>query len=410
MTSSDIGRERDSILRSPGSMNACCDGVGMLRRVTPARKTVVAVLLAALTFSRLALSQANIPSADTWSLFRGDPQSTGVATTTLPTDLQLLWKYEVENGAFESTAVIEDGVAYIGDLDGLLLALDLNTGKVIWRHQSKSDIGFAASPGVKDGRVYVGDMDGLFCCVDAKRGELLWEFATDAEINSSPNFYKDQVLFGSQDATLYALNVETGHLVWKYQIEDQIRCTPSIIGDRAFVAGCDAKLHIIDLVAQKSAGFVAIDGPTGVTPAVSDDFAFFGTESGTLYSIDWKNKSVEWTFVPEGRSASMRSSAAVTKDLVIVGSRTKRVIAVDKQTGKQRWEFVTKRGIDSSPLVADDRIVVGSDEGRVYALNLAGEKVWEFEGSGSFSASPSAANGKLVIASTDGVVYCFGEK
>ena len=129
------------------------------------------------------------------------------------------------------------------------------------------------------------------------------------------------------------------------------------------------------------------------------------------YGIDWKKQSVDWIFTPEGRSGAMRSSAAVTDELVIVGSRTKRVLAVERKTGKKRWEFLTKRGIDSSPLIAGDRVIIGSDEGRIYGLSLkTGEKVWVHEAGGSFSSSPSAAEGKLVIASTDGVVYCFGEK
>ncbi len=209
---------------------------------------------------------------------------------------------------------------------------------------------------------------------------------------------------------MYCLRAESGEVVWKFAIEDQIRCSPTIAGDRAFLAGCDAKLHVVDLEAGASAGAVEIDGPTGVTPAARGDRVYFGTESGTFYAIDWKNQEVVWDYQPAARGTAYRSSAAVTDELAIVGSRSKRVLALEVDSGEIAWEFVTKRPVDSSPVVVGDRVYVGSDEGRLYGLKLAnGEKVWEYDAGGGFASSPAVSNGRLVIASNQGVVYCFGK-
>ena len=115
-----------------------------------------------------------------WPLFRGDPLSSGVAHTTLPDKPDLLWKYVVKDGAFDSTAAIADGVVYIGDLDGKLYAIDLVSGKEIW--SQKFEAGFIAAPAVKNGFLYLGDMDGKCYCIDAKSGKPKWSFAA----NSSP--------------------------------------------------------------------------------------------------------------------------------------------------------------------------------------------------------------------------------
>ena len=44
-------------------------------------------------------------SADTWNSFRGNPQLTGLATSKLPTPLDLLWTFTAQD-AIESTAAI----------------------------------------------------------------------------------------------------------------------------------------------------------------------------------------------------------------------------------------------------------------------------------------------------------------
>ena len=61
--------------------------------------------------------EADVVSQD-WPLYRGNPQSTGVAASSLPERLDVLWRYRVEKGAFEGTPAIVDDTVYVADLDG----------------------------------------------------------------------------------------------------------------------------------------------------------------------------------------------------------------------------------------------------------------------------------------------------
>ncbi len=359
-----------------------------------------------------AAAQPSATRAAEWPLFRGDPQMTGVASSPLPKDLSLLWSFKVKEGVFEGTPAIVGGVAYIGDLDGTLYALDLNTGKKKWDFfTGEKFVGFNSAPAVRDGLLYIGDVDGKVYCLNADDGKPVWGFETKAEINSSPNFYKDNVLIGSQDATLYCLNAKSGDVVWKFAIDDQIRCSPTIAGNRCFLAGCDSRLHIIDLDKGEKVADVPMDGPTGVTPAVRGDVVYFGTENGTLFAVDWKEARLAWKWQQSQSGHGIRSSPAVTENLVIFGGRDKRLHALNPATGDETWSFLARGRIDSSPVVAGERVYCGSADGRVYGVDLkTGEKAWEYEAGGRFVGSPAVAQGKLVIASDDGVVYCFAEK
>ena len=158
-----------------------------------------------------------------WILFRGDAKSTGVAKSALPEDLDVIWKYEVKQGAFMGTPIVVGGqpkTVYIGDADGKLFALAFDTGKLLW--EFKTEIGYETAPAYKDGHIYIGDLDGVFYCLDTK-GQLVWKYQTDGAIQSSANFYKDLVLFGSQDTKLYALDAKTGKKAWDLETADQVR-------------------------------------------------------------------------------------------------------------------------------------------------------------------------------------------
>ena len=58
--------------------------------------------------------------------------------------------------------------------------------------------------------------------------------------------------------------------------------------------------------------------------------------------------------------------------------------------------------------ITNDKVVVGSGDGRIYILDLeSGEKIWSYEIGRSISSTPAVVKGKIIIGSEDGRVYCF---
>ena len=381
------------------------------------------------TGSGIVAEQANQPSSDvatepadqtadapdsmegSWPLFRGDPESQGVAVSGLPKNLEVLWKHEIKGGSFEGTPIIisePEPMAIIGDADGKLIAFDIASGEVKWVYE-KGDIGFATAPAYRNGKIYIGDMDGKFHCVDLK-GNPVWDFQTDDSIDSSANFHEDYVLFGSRDARLYALNAEDGNLAWALETDDQVRCSITVVDGRAFVAGCDGALHIINVKDGTEINKVVIESPTGVTPAASENQIFVGTENSGYFGIDWNAAEINWQFNGDGGSISSRSSPAVKGNHVVFGARNRNVYSVDPEKGVENWSTELKSDIESSPVIVGDRVFIGSTDGRLYELELkTGKIVWNQEFNGQFIGSPAVGFGRLVIATNRGVVYCLGK-
>jgi outer membrane protein assembly factor BamB len=353
--------------------------------------------------------------AEDWPLFRGDAKSSGVARSSLPGQLEVVWEKRIPKGAFESTAAIvadpgDPGkkVVYLGDLDGKLYALDLADGNVIWEFQV--ELGFGASPAVMEGKIYIGDLDGNFYCLDSQ-GNLLWKFQAEGEINSSANFHGENVLFGSQDACLYALNRQTGALVWKYESQDQIRCSITVAEDRAFVAGCDGFLHIVNLTDGTAVGKVEIFSPTSSTPAAVGNVIYFGNQTGTFLAVDSGKIENKWIFEGPQSGNSINGAPAVNQQLVIFGSRDRVVYALDPQTGELKWEVTLRAKVDASPVIVGEHVFVPSTDGRLYRIRLAdGSVVWERQFAGGFIGSPAVGFNHLVIATNRGTIFCLGEQ
>jgi len=58
--------------------------------------------------------------------------------------------------------------------------------------------------------------------------------------------------------------------------------------------------------------------------------------------------------------------------------------------------------------VVDTTIYVGSDDGRLYAVDATtGEKLWDILTGGKVTSSPAVADGIVYIGSHDGNVYAI---
>jgi len=67
--------------------------------------------------------------------------------------------------------------------------------------------------------------------------------------------------------------------------------------------------------------------------------------------------------------------------------------------------------VDSSPVICGEKVVVGSDDGRLYLLDLdKGTELWSYEIGQPVESSAAVAGQRVVIGCDDGRVYCFGLK
>ena len=358
-----------------------------------------------------ALLCPNFGSAD-WPVFRGDALQTGAGTAKLPDQLEERWSFKTggpkNNGGIEGAPAIAGGVVYVASLDKHLYALDLVTGKEKWKVKLGA---MKASPSVKGDRVYVGDLDGKFYCRKVSDGTPVWEFETGAEIMAGCNFHGVNVLIGSHDATLYCLNTN-GEKVWEVKTDGPVNGTPAVVGDVTFVAGCDSILHILDAKTGKELGAVELGGQAAATAAVVGDFAYVGTMANTVVAVDLKKKEKLWSFEAAVRQQPFFASAAIG-DLVVAGSRDKKVYGLNPQSGKSVWTFATEGQVDASPVIVNGRVYVGclNDDGNFYVLDLkTGKKLQELQLDSAVSGSAAVGPDCIVVGTDKGTVYCLGKK
>ncbi|MCF6314141.1 MAG: PQQ-binding-like beta-propeller repeat protein [Verrucomicrobiales bacterium] len=367
-----------------------------------------------------------------WPLFRRDAQMQGVSKEDLLAPLKLLWEFHPEQKQVDgkkrkrpypikATAVIKEGLVYVGSEQSRFFCLDLSDGKLRWEYQSQGPITGPAA--VIGEQVYFGCQYGFLYALDCKTGKELWKFEADDKIEGGVNALevKDEksgemqmrLFFGSYDNHLYALDAATGKVVWKYETDNYLVGTPSVVaGEQAavIVGGCDGLLHVISAQSGKELRNFDVGAYIPNSAAVRDGIAYVSHFGGEVGAYDVTAGEEVWKVVDE-KGVEFYASPAVTKDRVYVGGRDKALRCLDRVDGKELWRFSTRRAVDSSAVVCDSALYVGGMDGRLYAVDpKSGEELWSYELGAKFSASPAISRGVLVISGEDGVVYAFASE
>ncbi|HTS74380.1 MAG TPA: PQQ-binding-like beta-propeller repeat protein [Gaiellaceae bacterium] len=134
-------------------------------------------------------------------------------------------------------------------------------------------------------------------------------------------------------------------------------------------------------------------------------------KKGAVVALNAQTGKTVW----RAEIGATESSPLVVNGVVYVGSRNNRVYALDAKTGRVRWTYTTGGEVKGAGAYIAGTVYFGSYDGHVYALNARNGKLrWRASaesrlgGRGTFYANPAIAYGRVYIGATDGVVYSFG--
>jgi quinohemoprotein ethanol dehydrogenase len=155
-------------------------------------------------------------------------------------DLKGKWVTHLGSGlgskySFEASPVVQDGVMYLASGNDDVFALDARTGAEKWEHLSGIDQNINSvccgwdNRGVALGenRVFVGQLDGTIVALDQNSGDLLWKtqiarWQDGYTITAAPRYFDGLLFTGISGADrgirgkLTALDAKTGQEVWHF--------------------------------------------------------------------------------------------------------------------------------------------------------------------------------------------------
>jgi len=172
-----------------------------------------------------------VPQTDgsfNWPCWRG-PDGNGISQETdwdpraLAGGPQVLWKVDVGFG-YSNVAIRDNRLYSIGQEvhDAVILCLDANTGKEMWRYVKNDSRWPQATPTVDNRSVYALTTEGILLCLNSRNGRQRWQKDLVSEYGAVKPFYgfagspvvAGKFLILNVNTWGMALNKSTGKLQW----------------------------------------------------------------------------------------------------------------------------------------------------------------------------------------------------
>lgn len=305
------------------------------------------------------------------------------------------------------------GVVYVLGGGGTLLSLSKD-GKVLWERSLGEDFGLltthggrTVSPIIEGDLVIVsgvtfgwGDQSRgahRFMAFDKKTGETMWVSSPNIrpyDTTYAPPIVADVggtrlLIQGGSDGHFHALKPQTGELVWKYEFSKRGLNTGVVLkGTTAILTHSEENLDSSEM---------------GMVAAVD------ASARGTIgkEQIKWAVKGWQGGF----------SSPVIDGDRFYQIDNGANLAAFDTATGKQLWLKNLGTIQRASPVLADGKLYVGTENGKFFILKptAAGCEILDEDQLGTEAlpeaiiGSAAVSNGRVFFA-TDNALYCIGKK
>ncbi len=237
--------------------------------------------------------------------------------------------------------------------------------------------------------------------------------------------FRDNIAHNGYAATPDDLVYDTRD--WQFDAGAPVRSTPLINKGRIYFGNTKGDFFAAD----KKTGQVQWQYHTGFainsSPACQDGIIYFSDNEQTLYALKESNGELQWKFRMGAkldypwRFDYYYSSPVLFEDKLVVGSDDGNLYLLDRNDGKLVWKFKTKRLVRSTAAIVNKEVLFGDTEGIFYSLDImTGKEKWAYTITGgsmdlekfgfdrkAMLAAPVVSGEKIIFGARDVFLYCL---
>lgn len=261
---------------------------------------------------------------------------------------------------------IFNDIVYMGGLNGVMTAYDLESGRVLWSQDDKTPLnGPVESFG--DYIAYGGE-SGRFFVRHYLTGELKYAIDLGSPVESAPLYNNGRMLVYLRGHQIVHMDAETGKILWVYKRAVPITTTlqkttlPLILGNKIIVGFAD-----------------------GYVGALSVD-------EGLLL---WETKIVD-----QGKFVDVDLNPILAGGSVVTGSPSGSLVAVNPESGAVALSY--GQSVQANPVLKGEQLILGTTDGELMLMSISGDILKRVKISDQPVSAVAWWKDTLVAASFDG--------
>ena len=235
----------------------------------------------------------------------------------------------------------------------------------------------------------------------------VWD-ARVGPVNSSPALTAALVVVAAADGRLLFLDRRSGRQVHEVKLASAIESSPSLADDLLHVGTDDGELVAVGLAQGEERWRIKLGQLVRSSPLVTGGRAYVGVvegkTGGALVALDAAKGKAAWV----RKMGSVFSSPTLAGKALLIGSDDGSVYAIDPDRGGVLWSYALGGKVRATAATSGELAVTGSFDGRVAALRVAdGSVAWSAALGHSIYSSPCIVEGLAVLGCHEGHVHGF---
>ena len=308
---------------------------------------------------------------------------------------------------------LDAGTVFAASHKGEIIAVNLKTGKHLWRRDLKLPL--SGGPAAGTGMVVVGASKGQIVALDAATGKDRWRAHVNGELLSAATITEKVVAIRSVDGKLHGFDAETGKDLWSVEqpvprLSLRGTATPVAARDMAISGFDNGKVMAVSLTNGDTVWDTALASPHGKTELerlvdvdstvqVSGDNVYAVGFQGRVAMLALDSGQIWWA-----HDMSSYRGLAVRDDTLYVSTAEGAVIALRGRDGSEVWrnEMLKRRGL-SMPAVTSTALAVADFQGYLHWMDRStGELLARQRVAKDRVTNPPVSADDTVVVLTDG--------
>jgi outer membrane protein assembly factor BamB len=331
------------------------------------------------------------------------------------------WKFS--SGGYNCTSLLRHDTLFCGSMDGYFYALNAKTGAKFWSFNAEFEINSTCD--IVD-TVLCFESGGKLFGLNVKNGKLLWKYCATNKLpqkgsptvyrHSSPVIYKGTAYFGDEWGYLNGINIYNGKLVYQLKVNSPIHSTPAIQNDSIFFGTDNAWLYAFSLTdsAKLWSRLLNIpqwDGSVVSKIVIKDTMLFMGRYCGDFSAISIKTGKAIWSKIDAPTFAP--TTPIFWGDYVIYGTtmNSNSIFCLNYKTGVMKWSFKSEALFFATPGILHDSILLmntidpfKTDNGTLYFINCNnGKLINDIHLPKATESSPVIFDDLILVGKNDGM-------
>lgn len=281
---------------------------------------------------------------------------------------------------------------------------------------------FKITPALARERIYAASSDGVVVALDRDSGKEIWEVELEVNLSGGVGHFEDSLFVGTSEGYVTRLNADDGQEIWSTRLQGEVLAAPQGDGKVVVAQTYDGRLQGLDFasgeklwVHDSNLPVLTVRGTS--TPILSNSVVYAGFANGRVLGLNAATGAILWearVAISQGRSEIERivdvdGTMELIGNELYAASYQGRLVGIDISNGRKIWQ--QDASSYSGVSQGFGNVYISDESGTLTAYLRNGQGVrWEQDALGFRNLSrPTPVNSYVAVADFEGYLHLISQ-